>query len=104
MSSSKFLCNGKYYIISKSFSNILESTGESFTDIKKSEKEYSTRKQKTDTLRLQKSQEELEALKDKLDAAQNPDEQALIKKQMSDKSDEIKKWKADVAADKSRNV
>ena len=28
MSSSKFLCNGKYYIISKSFSNILESTGE----------------------------------------------------------------------------
>jgi hypothetical protein len=38
MSSSEFLCNGKYYIISKSFSNILESTGESFTDIKKSEK------------------------------------------------------------------
>ncbi len=38
MSSSEFLCNGKYYIISKSFSNILESTGESYTDIKKSEK------------------------------------------------------------------
>jgi hypothetical protein len=37
MSSSEFLCNGKYYIISESFLNILESTGESYTDIKKSE-------------------------------------------------------------------
>lgn len=73
-------------------------------DIKKSEKEYSTRKQKTDTLRLKKSQEEFSALKDKLDAAQSPDEESLVKKQMTDKSDEIKKWKADVAADKSRNV
>ena len=38
MSSSDFLFNGKYYIISKSFSNILKSTGEYYTDIQKSEK------------------------------------------------------------------
>jgi hypothetical protein len=38
MSSSEFLCHGKYYMISDFFSNILESTGEYYTDIKKSEK------------------------------------------------------------------
>jgi len=38
MSSSEFLFGKKYYIISKSFSNILKITGESDTDIKKSEK------------------------------------------------------------------
>ena len=38
MSSSEFLCHGKYYMISEFFSNILESTGEYYTDFKKSTK------------------------------------------------------------------
>ncbi len=73
-------------------------------DIQKAEREMSIRKLKVDQLRLKKSQEELLALKDSLDAVQSPDEEKVIKQKMILKAEEIKKWKADILSDKSRNI